>query len=86
MFRTLLAAAAVSLAMPAAAQVQCGPPQAMSHALTNKYGEHVEQSLPCGDGATCERWINEETGTWSWVVTRNGRACLVAAGNLGERL
>ena len=80
------AAAAVVLGAPGAeAQAICGQRAAIVDQLETKYGE-TRRSIGFQQGrGVVETWANDDTGTWSIVVTNpQGITCLLAAGEAFE--
>ena len=71
MFALLVAVALVA---------NCGPRQDILDTLRDKYGEVVISSAINKNGIV-EQLVNEESGTWSTLLTIPlGRTCLVASG------
>ena len=71
------------LAIPASAQTTCGPIEAIHTALTDQYGEQLQESRddPRAPGGVAELWINHRTGTFTVLVyPQPGVACLVQTG------
>ena len=71
------------LAMPASAQVTCGPTKAIHTALTDKYDLQFQESRadPSAPGGVAELWINHRTGAFAVLVyPQPGVACLVQMG------
>ncbi len=84
-FRFLLplaAGIAPLAATPASAQMVCGDRDSIVEQLETRYGE-TRRSLGLQRGrGVVETWANDETGTWSIVVTTpQGMTCLMAAGD-----
>jgi hypothetical protein len=78
--RLPLAALAVCLAMPAAAQERCAPRDVQTGILIGKFGESVIAMGLTPDGIV-EYWANPETGTWTVTITRpDGVLCGIIAG------
>ena len=85
----LTAAALAAFSVPAFAQGNCGPEGQAKAALAEKYGETpaMQGIMEGGVPAYLEIWINEETGTWTALVTRvDGISCVAASGNGGSIL
>lgn len=87
MKRLMIAALAVCIALPAYSQGQvCYPRDVVAERLADEFGETVQSRGLTADGAVVEMWANDETRTWTAVVTMpNGMACLVASGQHFER-
>lgn len=88
-----LAAAAVSIMClaippPASAQQACPPREEVIDLLEGKYGEQaIGRGLSLDGKGLAELFVNEETGTWSIVVTdTNGRSCIVGGGEAWQKL
>jgi hypothetical protein len=79
---TTLAAAILSLPLPAAAQgISCGERSEIVDTLLNVYGENFSGGGLQDDSAVYEVWTSEENGTWTILLTRpNGTSCVMAAG------
>lgn len=81
----LLSALAVSFAVPAYAQTQCGPRADVVERLADGYGEVAQSVAIAGSGRMAEVYANLDTGTWTWTVTTpQGLMCLVASGTSYE--
>ncbi len=81
------AAFAASLAVPAWAQTVCSPREMVIDKLVGNYGETVQVVGLGTDGVFVEVWANDETGTWTIVVTRvDGLACPIASGHSYESI
>lgn len=86
-FFALCAATLFATSSQTQAQSQCGTAQAIRHLLTNKYKEQPIEAIKCNQQAVCERWINYDTGTWTWIIyPREGIACYLAVGEIGSQL
>lgn len=84
----LIAALAVSIALPAFGQGQpsCYPRADVVSVLGGKYGESVQSRGIAANGSLIEMWANVDTGTWTAVVsTPGGPSCVVASGNSFQR-
>ena len=71
------------LAMPASAQITCGPIEAVHTALTDQYGLQFQESRadPSAPGGVAELWINHQTGAFAVLVyPQPGVACIVQTG------
>jgi len=71
------------LAIPASAQTNCGQTEAIHTALTDQYGEQLQESRddPRAPGGVAELWVNHRTGTFTVLVyPQPGVACLVQTG------
>ena len=71
------------LAIPASAQITCGPTEAIHTALTDQYGEQFQESRadPSAPGGVAELWINHQTGAFAVLVyPQPGVACIVQTG------
>lgn len=83
MKRFILAAVLVCLSTPALAQLQCGTHKVMTEGLAG--GEYKEHSVVSGfstSGHIFQIFANEETGTFTAVMTdRNGKSCVAVSGN-----
>jgi hypothetical protein len=72
-----------SLAILASAQTTCGPTEEIHTALTDQYGEQLQESrdAPHVIGGVAELWSNHRTGTFTVLVyPQPGVACLVQTG------
>jgi hypothetical protein len=82
--RLILAAIAVCLAMPAAAQ-QCAPRDYIAGFLLDNYGERVTATGLDINGTLMTMWANTATGTWTLTATNaQGVTCLLAEGQAYE--
>ena len=69
-----------SLLVAVALVANCGPRQYILDTLHDKYGEVIISSAINKNGIV-EQLVNEESGTWSTLLTIPlGRTCLVASG------
>lgn len=88
--KSTMLVAAVSLALPFAAQAQganCGNRELVVERLNNKYGESRQSIGMAPKGRVVEVFASLETGTWTITVTTpNGVTCLVASGQSYEDL
>lgn len=85
--KTILAALAVSFAMPALAQQgpTCGQYTDMAEEISSRYGEQVRFVGLDTRNLITVLFANEDTGSWTaLVVQTDGKACMVAAGNNAE--
>lgn len=75
----------ITLAMPAFGQASCADREVVVKMLADDYGESI-QSIGIGqNGSVIEVYANEETGTWTVLLTRpNGITCLMASGHAYE--
>ncbi len=79
----ILAALAVSLAVPAWAQQQrqCGPRDRIIEMLTEGFSEARQSMALATNGNLIETLANLETGSWTVIVSfPEGQTCIVAAG------
>ena len=70
-------------AQTASEQTPCRPTEAIHTALTNQYGEQLQESRddPRVPGGVAELWVNHRTGTFTVLVyPQPGVACLVQTG------
>ena len=70
-------------AQTASEQTPCGPTEAIHTALTDQYGEQLQESRddPRAPGGVAELWVNHRTGTFTVLVyPQPGVACLVQTG------
>lgn len=89
MFRLLIAALAVSIALPAFAQGQnCGPRESVHERLKEGFGESIQSIGLLQNNGVMEIWANVDTGTWTVVVTAPDASisCLVASGQGFSRI
>ncbi len=65
----------------------CGPRDAVTSALADRYGE-TRRGVGLGDGnMVMEVYASSETGTWTILITRpDGLSCLAASGSGYEAL
>ena len=87
--RTLAIAALVaSFAMPAFAQSQnCGLREDVVTALTERFGESVQNRGISEGGLLVEMWGNVDSGSWTALVTTpDSVSCIVASGQGFERV
>ena len=66
-------------AQTASEQTPCGPTEAIHTALTDQYGEQLQESRddPRAPGGVAELWVNHRTGTFTVLVyPQSGVACL----------
>lgn len=69
-----------ALALPAHAQSNCGPRDAVIAQLETRYGE-VLQSRGVGPNNIMEVFANSQTGSWTVAVSMPNRVmCFVASG------
>lgn len=59
---------------------RCGPAEALTKILTEKYGETVRVVGLNTSGAVLEFWGGDDNGTWSVFSRKGDVACLVATG------
>lgn len=84
--RTILAALAVCIAMPAWAQNPCGLRPKVIKRLAEGYGES-RQSMGLGANNSLVEVFASEGGSWTITVTApNGITCLLASGQAFEPL
>ena len=70
-------------AQTASEQTPCGPTEAIHTALTDQYGEQLQESRddPRAPGGVAELWVNHRTGTFTVLVyPQPGVACIVQTG------
>lgn len=69
------------------ASISCATREIVIDRLKNQYGE-TRRSIGLGaNNGVIETFANEETGTWTIIVTTpNGMSCLVASGQAFETL
>jgi len=70
-------------AQTASEQTPCGPTEAIHTALTDQYGEQLQESRddPRAPGGVAELWVNHRTGAFTVLVyPQPGVACLVQTG------
>lgn len=87
--RTLAIAALVaSFAAPAFGQSQnCGPREDVVTALTERFGESVQNRGISEGGLLVEMWGNVDSGSWTALVTTpDSVSCIVASGQGFERV
>jgi len=76
-----VAIAAVLLSAGAVNAQSCAPRDAMIEGLATKFGEHPVSRGINGRGAMIEMLANQETGTWTAIVTApDGQSCVAASG------
>lgn len=72
---------ALSLALPAFAEPECGRRLDVIAMLTDQFGEVVQLHGLTDDGRLLEIWANPETGSWTATMTSpEGITCLPAEG------
>jgi hypothetical protein len=77
----LLALSVGSYGLPAHAQQNCAPLDAVVENLTARYGETIQASGISTSGIYVMWWGNIETGSWTVTATApDGTTCLVAHG------
>lgn len=87
MMRYFLAALAIMLAVPAAAQPRCAPTDQLVAMLTGKYNERSFLTLT-GEPGPVTLYVNLATGTWSIVMSPASNPtvlCIIAVGKGIER-
>ena len=87
--KTILAATiAAALAVPAFAQQQnCGLREDVVTALTERFGESVQNRGISEGGLLVEMWGNVDSGSWTALVTTpDSVSCIVASGQGFERV
>lgn len=90
MFKSLIAALCMGVGLYAFAQeskesreVNCAPTKALVEALTLRYDERL---VAWGEGPgvsdnVMSLWVNQTSGTWSILVSRqNGTSCVLGTG------
>lgn len=78
----LAALAAFAAATPAAAQMRCGPAEAIRGRLAADHGE-ARVFAGLAGAVLIELWL-APSGTWTVLIVRaDGAACLAAAGQAG---
>lgn len=76
-----LALVSMLIGSPAFAQMQCGGYADAVAFLDEQYGESLTVQGLDGAGNIIAMYSNPDTGTWTaFVVTPDGRACMVASG------
>jgi hypothetical protein len=79
--------AGLTLAGPAAANVQCGKRDIVLTQLTEKYGETRRGIGVAANNAVMEVFASDSSGSWTITVTMaDGTTCLVASGQNFETL
>lgn len=79
--KMLLAAAALLLtALPAVSQEQCGPLHMIQQQLADGYGERLVVEAAMQDGSILQVYLNDQTQTWTALVTNGQIGCLRASG------
>ena len=74
-------------ATPAEAQANCVPRRVMVEQLWDQYGETRRSIGLSGHSALVETFANDQSGSWTIVVTTpDGLTCLVASGQAFELL
>lgn len=62
------------------AQAKCAPHKAIDSTLAKKFGEYP-RTIAMGNGNVVVQYANEDTGTWTLIVTTpDGRSCMIASG------
>lgn len=85
--RTIIAAALVVFATPAAAQMQCGSRDAVIAALSDRFGETRRMAGVTAAGQLVETFASADTGSWTVAVTyADGRMCLISTGQAYEAI
>ena len=65
----------------AAQNTNCGPHEAVTARLADRYGESRQVIAMTADQSVMEVFASAETGSWTVTITRAGQpTCLVAAG------
>jgi len=78
--RTAILSAALSLCATASIAQTCGATPAAYEMLALQFGESRIWMGQTDGGILTEVWGNPDTGTWTWLVTGDGRTCLVSQG------
>ena len=87
--RSFLSACLIGLlATSAPAQVNnCAPRPMVLERLSDRFGETRQSIGLDGSGVQVEVFANEQTGTWTIILTNpHGLSCVVSAGESFERL
>ncbi|MGR3490562.1 MAG: hypothetical protein ACU0DW_00780 [Shimia sp.] len=75
------------LSLPAYAQQACAPRALLLDRLEDRYGESRRTIGIAANRQVIETFANDETGSWSIVVTApSGQSCLVASGTAFEAM
>jgi hypothetical protein len=78
----ILAAAAVSLGVAAHAEPPCAETHLVYSSLAAKYGERPAFIGFDARGFISELWLNDETGSWTQLVSRSdGVSCVTGHGS-----
>lgn len=78
---TALAATLLTSQQLKAQNTNCGPHEAVTARLADRYGESRQVIAMTADQAVMEVFASAETGSWTVTITRAGQpTCLVAAG------
>lgn len=74
-------ALAVLFALPAFAQQNCNLSLTVKQLLEGQFGERQIFSGTAPNDSQVEIWLNDETGTWTALITRpDGISCITASG------
>lgn len=85
MWKAIVAALALFIAVPAFAQgQQCGPSATLAQHLADAYGERPVFVGQTPDGSTLIFFVNDQSKTWTIAIVQGAVACLVAAGSSAE--
>ena len=81
MTRILLIAVMLFVSTSVSAQTNCAPRSVVVERLLTGYGEQPRTIALGANNTIVEQFANEETGSWTIIVTNTaGITCLVAAG------
>ena len=85
MFKHLILTAAalggLAAALPAQAQVKCGPRDQIVDVLGKQHGESMVAGGLAGATKLLEVWTADEGATWTLLLTdANGTSCILASG------
>ncbi len=83
MSRLILISVAIGMLAASAAfgQTSCAPIEQVHQRLADKWGERRMSAGLQNQSRVFEVWVNEETGTWTILLSRaNGTSCIMASG------
>jgi hypothetical protein len=84
---TIIGLSALSLALPASAQSICGARDDFVQHLAQRHKEAPAAMGLSSNGKMVEVLTNDETGTWTIIVTNaDGSACVIAAGEAWQQI
>ena len=72
--------ALLCLALPAAAQDNCGARERVIGKLAGEYGEAPQSAGIDTAGALVELWANPQTRTWTLLLTTGAQTCILGDG------